>query len=282
MSIVEKAVNRHAPRNRRSTDAVEPETKVAGGQVAWPETHADGSPKVIVDTKASAQAGLGSMADDPLLERDFKFLKRPLLSRVFGLSGANAKEGHMVLITSDMPGAGKSFVSFNLAASIAREQLTRVMLIDADPLQRNLTTALQQEDQPGLLEVLADPESHLDSVALPTDIPTLNFIPAGQPDPNCSELLASRRLMEVLNELDDPDTVFLLDSPPLLLTAEGRVLAERVDHTLVVVESGRTSAADVAAVLKMLDTAESSISLILNKAPWSNSGHEAGYYGYGY
>jgi receptor protein-tyrosine kinase len=73
-----------------------------------------------------------------------------------------------------------------------------------------------------------------------------------------------------------------LDSPPVLLTAEARVLAERVDYTLVVVEAGRTTVGDVGAILKMLAHSHSSMQFVLNKTPVPSGGRAASYYSYDY
>ena len=83
---------------------------------------------------------------------------------------------------------------------------------------------------------------------------------------------------DVLGSMNDPDTVVLIDSPPLLITSEGRVLADKVHHTVVVVEAGRSTAAHIDAALKLLDDADSTISFVLNKAPASESLPEQGYY----
>jgi len=280
MGIIEKAVGRIDGDSKGRVKPV-PSPARAGDPSEQKFAVENRSPAdVVVATKNIAMVGPSAAANHPDLAQDFKFLKRPLLARIFGLSGDKVAPGHIVLVTSDSPGAGKSFVSLNLAASIAQEQLTKVILIDADPLRRNLSVALEQEDKPGLLEIIANPDIVPESVALQTDVPSLRFLPAGQPDPNSTELLASKRLNDVLATLDDADTVILLDSSPLLLTAEARVLAERVDHTVIVVEAGRSSMPDIAAMMKMMREVGSSINFVLNKAPQWASGHKSGYYQY--
>jgi len=281
MSIVEKVIDRQRKaREGRAGDAhsAERQTEPAAKVRESRDREAD----VVVDTLAASRAGLVSMIDNPALAQEFKFLKRPLLSELFNPSKQGDSGGHVLLVTSDLPGAGKSFVSMNLAAAIAREQLIRVVLIDGDPLRRNLTTALGMEEKPGLLELLVDADARPDDAILPTELPSLYFMLAGQQREDSTELLASKRLEEVMDDIDDPDTVIVLDSPPLLLTAEARVLVERADRTLIVVEAGRTSVNDVASVFKIVGEHRASVSIVLNKAPSSNSGRYSRYRGYGY
>jgi protein-tyrosine kinase len=283
MGIIEKAVDQFSDSKKDLAGSPPEAVSVAARETSRQRKSArQSTDEYTVVTSQVARIGPSAEEDNPALSQDFKFLKRPLLARVFGRSGDATSGGHLVLVTSDLPGAGKSFVSVNLAASIAQEQMMNVILIDADPLRRNLTVALGQEDRPGLLELLVDSDVEPASMTLKTDVPSLRFLPAGQPLDNSTELLASKRLIEIMDALDDPDTLVLLDSPPVLVTAEARVLAERIKHTVVVVEAGRTTVSDVASVLKMLDEVNSSISFVLNKAPTSGSGRQAGYYHYGH
>jgi len=271
MSIVEKAVDRLGAAQKARD---EQENSAAD------RTGVDHSSAAITYTRPVGQGGFLSVLDNPELAREFRLLKRPLLARVFGLSKSTPKTGNLVLIASDLPGAGKSFVAYNLAASIAQEQMAKVLLIDGDPMRRNLSNALGQGNSPGLLQVLADTDSDVDDVTLDTDVPSLRFIPAGHMTDNVTELLGGRRMGDVLRSLDDPDTVVLIDSPPLLITSEGRVLADKVHHTVVVVEAGRSTAAHIDAALKLLDDIESTISFVLNKTPASEYLSKQGYYNY--
>ena len=178
MSIVEKVVNRHVERGEvKPSQANEPK-QTARTPLAEAELAADRS-NIFAAVKGVVESEPESFANNPSLMQDFKFLKRPLLAQLFKPSN-HGKSGHVVLVTSDLPGAGKSFVSLNLAVSIAQEQLTEVILIDADPLRRNLTVALGLEEQAGLLETLVDCNSHPADFVIPSDIPSLHFIPAGQ------------------------------------------------------------------------------------------------------
>jgi receptor protein-tyrosine kinase len=214
----------------------------------------------------------------PLLARDFRFLKRPILGRVFGLSRSSPRSGNLVMITSDMPQAGKSFVSLNLAGSMASEQMTRVLLVDADPARHALSSRFGVEGQPGLLEMLSGEAQRLSDVMLSTDVESLYFLPSGRARPDATELLASQRMSQVLKTLDDPDLVVLLDSPPLLVSSESRVLADQVHHALVVVEAGRSTATDVGNVLQLLQGSTAAVNLVLNKTPVPGSARFKDYY----
>jgi Mrp family chromosome partitioning ATPase len=113
---------------------------------------------------------------------------------------------------------------------------------------------------------------------LPTDVDSLYALSAGRPRSDATELLASPRMTQVLKSLNDPNLVVLLDSPPLLLSSEGRVLADKADHALVVVEAGRSTASDVGQVLQLLQGTSATVSLVLNKAPDSRSTRYKDYY----
>ncbi len=274
MSIVEKAVSRMdsgpakkrglAPRKTGKADITRQQDAVAkSGR-----------------TCSILNLDLEAMGSDPALVKQFRFLKRPVLARLFGRSGTGAAEGKLMMLTSDLPQVGKSFIALNMAASIAQEQMTKVLLIDADPIRRTLTQQLGLENEPGILDLLADPELVPEDVIVATDLPGLNFIPAGKPCVNATELFASKRMSEILTERKDPDLVILFDTPPLVATSEARALAERVSHTMIVVEAGRSQSAEIENMLETLGQTDSTVGLILNKAPRVDSSRYKDYYPY--
>ena len=115
-------------------------------------------------------------------------------------------------------------------------------------------------------------------VVMSTDVESLYFLPAGQSRADATELLSSPRMGEILKHLDDPDLVVILDSPPLLLSSEGRVLADHVHHALVIVEAGRSTAGDVGNVLQLLNGSAAAVNLVLNKTPLPGSSRYKDYY----
>ncbi len=260
MSIVEKAILRSKAEAAKALAPAAP--------AAQPEAKGAQLPPLEV-AEAPAVAIRDKLAFDryPEVARDFRFLKRPVLARVFGLSRSGVKPGNRVMITSDLPQAGKSFVALNLAASMASERMMRVLLLDADPVRHTLSSELGVGDRPGLLELLAGEVKRVGEVMLATDIDSLYFLPAGQYRPDATELLASARMPDILQGLADPNVVVLLDAPPLLLSSEGRVIADRVQHALVVVEAGRSTAGEIDQVLDLLRASAASINVVLNKTP---------------
>lgn len=272
MSIVEKAIRRSEGERSKVSSAVSP-------VAVMPESGRGTSAPLAVANPApmSLREHLAFEAF-PALARDFRFLKRPVLARVFGQPQSESRPGNVVMITSDLPRAGKSFVSLNLAGSLAAERMMRVLLVDADPMRHSLSTQFGVSEQPGLLELLSGDVDRLSDVLRATDVESLYFLPAGLPQPDATELLASPRMGQLLKALEDPDLVVLLDSPPLLLTSEGRVLAEHAHHALVVVEAGRSTASEVSHALEVLKGLTIGVSMVLNKSPAPPAARHEEYY----
>lgn len=275
MSIIEKALESAGSGNEKRTQSGSASTTAAS---ARPKVAAP--PARFADTSRAADHGMITLDSHPELAKDFRFLKRPILARVFGMAPSSVDMGKVVMVTSHSPQVGKSFVAYNLAVSMAYEQMTNVLLIDSDPFRRTLTTALELEDQIGLQEVLSDRSLSIADATLPTDLPALKVVPSGKLRSDSTELFASKRMSELLESLHDPDLVVVLDAPPLRETSEGRALAEKADHSLVVVGAGQTTATQIRSVLKMLEGSESSLSFVLNRASEAGELHDDVYYPY--
>lgn len=273
MSIIEKAVGRAGAERPQPAQPAQP-----APERRLPVRRVEEHELPVCDAPPVAVRGSLALEQFPALARDFRFLKRPVLARVFGLSRSTSKAGNLVMITSDMPQAGKSFISLNLGASMASEQMTRVVLVDADPVRHTLSSRLGIDGRHGLLELLAGEAHGLGDVLMRTDMPSLFVLPAGQPRSDATELLSGPRMADILAAFEEPNTVVLLDSPPLLLSSEGRVLSDLVHHTLVIVEAGRSTASDIASVVGLLKGTSANISMVLNKTPIHNSPRYKDYY----
>jgi len=165
----------------------------------------------------------------------FKMLRTNILFPVAG------KPPRSIMVTSALPGEGKTFVSANLAISIALNINEHVLLVDCDFRLPEIHTRFGYGQVSGLSDYLAD-DAPLHSLLLRPDIHKLTILPAGRPPPNPSELLSSFRMSELLKEVKEryPDRYIIIDSPPPQLTPEASAIARQVDAILLVLRYGST------------------------------------------
>ena len=136
-----------------------------------------------------------------LIGDEFRIIKRPLLRNVQGKGASAINNANLIMITSSLPGEGKSFSSINLAISMAMELDHTVLLIDADVSRPSVLNILGLPPKKGLMDVLTNPGTQLSDVMLKTNIEKLNLLPAGTPHPRATELLASDVMNNLLEEL---------------------------------------------------------------------------------
>jgi receptor protein-tyrosine kinase len=186
------------------------------------------------------------------------------------------------MVSSSNPNEGKTFISINLALSIALEQDKTVLLVDADVLRPSIHRELEFESKQGLLEYLLDEVSSLSDVIYNTSIPNLKIIPAGKPHHLTNELLASAKMASLADELAQryPDRIVIFDCPPILGVTETPVLSSLVGQAVVVVEESKTKVDDVKKAVSQLNE-DIAIGFVMNKTIRSKK-DEYGYYGYGY
>ena len=166
----------------------------------------------------------------------FKLLRTHLL---FPSSG---KAPRSILVTSAVPGEGKSFVAANLAVSIASDIDRHVLLMDCDLRNPVIHRRFGIGDVTGLSDYLSR-GTPLSSLLIRTKLNKLTILPAGRPPANPSELLSSELMSALISEVAERyyDRLIIIDSPPPTLTAETIALARNVDGILVVVKFGDTS-----------------------------------------
>jgi receptor protein-tyrosine kinase len=211
---------------------------------------------------------------------EFRVIKRPLLMNVAGKSAAPVDRANLIMVTSSLPGEGKTFVTVNLAISMAMEMDKHVLLVDADVSRPAVLPRLGLPQSRGLLDVLVDPSLPLSDVMLRTNIDGLSLLPAGAPRGQATELLASNGMTRLLEEMATryADRILIFDAPPLLPSTESRVLATHMGQVIVVVEAERTPQKTVMQAMSTLDTCPVVMTL-LNKASHSEVGFYYGYYG---
>lgn len=239
---------------------------------------------VVVDESALQRAGyLASAEQERFLADQYRLIKRPLLDNALGRTAHIADDANLIMVTSPLPGDGKTFNCINLALSIAMERDTSVVLVDADVAKQHITRLFGVDERRGLIDVLKHHDVEISDVLIPTSVKGLSIIPAGSHDDQATELLASKRMSRMVHDLSASfiDRVVIFDSPPILVTSEARVLAGFMGQITVVVRAGRTPQQAVLQAVEYLDE-EKPISLILNEAGSSLMSDGYSLYGYGY
>ncbi|WP_018230485.1 XrtA-associated tyrosine autokinase [Methyloversatilis universalis] len=217
------------------------------------------------------------------IAEEFRVIKRPILANAHGKGAAPVDNGNLIMVTSSVPGEGKSFNSINLAMSIAMELDNRVLLVDADVARPSILNLLGLPPAKGLMDVLLDEDVRLQDVMLRTNVEKLTLLPAGMPHKNATELLASGAMRALLVELAHryADRIIIFDSPPLMVTTEAPTLAQSMGQLVMVVEAGRTTHTMVKQALAKVQGCPVKM-LVLNKARYARTDGYYGYYGYGY
>lgn len=289
MSTIEKAAARLAARQQSGK-----QTAPAGRAVppAVPRT----SPRPVQDLPGSAAprfcdidltalAARGFITPDSgrtALAQEMRRIKRPLLlniQKAQALEAAECPPANLIMITSALPGEGKTFTSINLAMSMAAEVDRRVLLVDADVARGDVARQLGLPPSRGLSDLLQETNFLTEEGVLTSNVERLSILPAGTPTEQVDELFASAQMAVLTRALADadPNRVVLFDASPLLATTEAAVLARHMGQTVLVVEANRTPQDAVFQALGHLDGC-ANVSLVLNKTTRGN----AGGYGYGY
>jgi len=218
-----------------------------------------------------------------MIAEEYRAIKAPILANAFDEKARSDENSNVVMVTSALPGEGKSFTSICLAMSIAMELERTVLLVDADLSRSSVTKYLGIDVVVGLVDYLLEPEKKLEEVLIKTNVSNLTILPSGRPHQHATELLASDTMKQLTQELADryPDRVIVIDTPPLLVTSESKVLAGLAGQILVVVEAFKTAQSTLDDALGLLDE-NMNVGLILNKNRTTNSGGYYGGYGYGY
>jgi protein-tyrosine kinase len=294
-SLIEQAANRLAQLRQAGVDvpaapprpAPPPVPALDEANEAILYTPADDLPaqssrRIDIDMDALVASGIVSPhAPRSQIADQFRVIKRPLIKNAMGKGASLIKHGNLIMVTSALPGEGKSFTALNLAMSIATELDNTVMLVDADVARPSVMRMLGLPIGPGLLDLVQDESVDLSSVLLKTNIEKLTILPSGTPHPRATELLASDAMTRLLEDIATryADRIIVFDSPPLLPTTESRVLATHMGQIVLVVSSGKTLQSEVRQALATIESCPVKL-LLLNKA---NTVFKGGYgYGYGY
>jgi protein-tyrosine kinase len=203
-------------------------------------------------------------------------IKRPLIERALSVGGT--EDARLLLLSSALPGDGKTFVALNLALSMARERDISVLLVDGDLPRAQISRVFGLQGGLGLLAALRDGSLDVESLVYDTDVPGLEILPAGGPADGASELIASTRMREIVTRLSarNPRRLVLFDSPPLLVSSESRALMPIPGQIVLVARAGHTPRRALADAIAQIDKKKLR-GLVLNDA---HVNKEHGYYDY--
>ena len=184
------------------------------------------------------------------------------------------KKLETLLVTSTMPGEGKSWVASNLAVTFAQAG-KRVILIDADMRKGRQYSIFGILPRPGLSNYLSGMEDgensmHWSEYIRTLEIPNLCVMPAGSIPPNPSELLVTTRMLDLIEDLKKQCDLIIIDSTPSKLVTDSVILSRIVDSTIVVTAHNQTQKDDLEKVVRDIKNVGGNIAgIVYNKIPVS-------------
>lgn len=251
--------------------------------------------RAVLDNRIKGETDLRSVTDAPLLGRisfDQDAVKKPLLTQTsfqspraesFRQLRTNLKFANIsgraktMLITSSLPGEGKSTTATNLAISLSQAGQS-VCLIDADLRRPMISEYLGLERSAGLTTALVG-SADVDDLLQPWGGDNLYVLTSGRTPPNPSELLGSVQMSELIERLEQVFDVVIIDAPPLLPVTDSAVLAQHVGGIVMVVRSHKLKQPDLEKSLNALQMVGANLlGVVFNGLP--TKGPDSYTYGY--
>lgn len=201
----------------------------------------------------------------------------------------NDKKIKTLLVTSTLPGEGKSWIASNLAVTFAQAG-KKVVLIDADMRKGRQYTIFNTVPKPGLSNYLSqvgieenkNKTKGIITCLQKTEVRNLYLMPAGSIPPNPSELLVSSKMTKLLEKLKKVSDIVIIDGTPCELVTDAVVLSRMVDSTVIVSAHKITKKDALERVIKNIENVGGNITgVVINKMPISGKKYEEKYYYYG-
>lgn len=182
-----------------------------------------------------------------------------------------------LVVTSSGPSEGKSTTSANLSVVFANSG-KRVLLVDADMRKPTVAKTFAMNNFQGLSTLLGSREVSISNVVQPTDISNLSIMTSGPKPPNPSELLASNRMLELIEEIKSQYDLIIFDMPPVVVVTDAQIIASKTDGTILVVRENVTKRASLLKAKHLLEIVDTSIlGVVYNGA--KNVSDQSYYYG---
>ena len=193
-----------------------------------------------------------------------------------------------LLVTSTMPGEGKSWVTCNLAVTFAQAG-KKVIIIDSDMRKGRQHLIFDVNKKPGLSNYLSsidefgiNKEVNIVNYIRETEVENLFLIPAGDVPPNPSELLVSERMLNMIEELKEIFDLIIFDSTPSEIVTDAIILSRFVDSTIIVTEHKATKTEALKRIKTNIENVGGKIAgIIINKQKDNTKKYNGEYYYYG-
>lgn len=195
-------------------------------------------------------------------------------------------EKKVMIVTSTIPGEGKSYVSANLAAAFAQLD-KKVLIIDTDMRKGRQYSLFNLKPRPGISNFLSGvveqdfigDKEDIRNYIQETDVENLYLIPAGNVPPNPSELLVSPKLKKIIHELKQSFDIIIFDAPPCLIVADALIIARLVDFSIIVTAQNITRIENLKRAKLAIENVGGKIAgVVLNKVQINAKSYETSYY----
>lgn len=192
----------------------------------------------------------------------------------------------VMLVTSTIPGEGKSYVSANLAAAFAQLD-KKVLIIDTDMRKGRQYSLFNLRPRPGLSNFLSGvvendfigEKDNIENYIQETEVENLYLISAGSVPPNPSELLVSKKMKNIIELLIKKFDIIIFDAPPCLIVADALILARLVDFNILVTAQNVTKIEDLNKAKTAIENVGGKLAgVVLNKVQVTTKKYESAYY----
>ena len=277
MGIIEKAFQNDV-RNRQRRESASAQTAQTGNLQMVPSRDSDQMQRQFdLDyDQLEAQGFFVGAEGNKRLAKELRLLKRRLLRRTGYLRNRGSQAlltrrarqpRNLIMVTSTRPNEGKTYISSNLALSLALEDQIEVLLVDGDALRPKVQSHFGIEERFGFCNLIGDPSQSPTPLTVRARNTSLSVMGEGGCQGRPSELFASAGLEQALHRLavQQSDRLIIVDAPPVLATTEAVLMAPFVHEVIFVVEADRTPEQAISTAIDEILDVNANVSLVLNK-----------------
>lgn len=277
-SMLDQQQGKSERRSRKSSRAMVPVGRATGGsnQLRAANDSVSLADRARADLANMEEARLFSDRQLDLLgiihprskNRDMVDSMRQLRTKLYSLK----PEGNFsVLVSSVVPEGGGSFVSLNLAATIAFDKAKTSMLVEANlhtPVLHKLMKLIGREDAHGLLDYLERPELGIEHIVNPSGIPRMRVVPIGTHQEISAEHFTSARYKQLMLDIKEryDNRFVIVDGPAMTTSADARILAEICDYTVLVIPYGGVTPGTLDSIIDEIDERKLA-GIVINNQP---------------